>query len=194
MFKRILLASLIATASSAAFAAAEPYAIDASHTNVVFTWNHLGFSNLSGRFEQVQGDFRFDAEDPTQSTLRVTIPVSSLSTGVPRLDEHLRGDDFFDVANHPEATFVSKAISSDGEGRYAVMGELTIRGVTRPAALAVTVNKIGPHPMSKKPAAGFDATMTIRRSEFGMTYALPAVPDEIRISISTETSLISPAE
>ncbi|KFN49178.1 YceI family protein [Arenimonas composti] len=193
MLKRLLLASLLAASTSVAFAA-EPYAIDPSHTNVVFTWNHLGFSNLSGRFEQVQGDFQFDAEDPTKSTLSVTIPVTSLSTGVGRLDEHLRGSDFFDVAKYPEARFVSSAITAVGEGRYAVAGELTIRGVTKPAVLGVTVNRIGPHPMSKKPAAGFDATMTIKRSDFGMTYALPAVPDEIRITISTETSLITPAE
>lgn len=194
MFKRLLLATLIATASSASFAAAEPYAIDTSHTNIVFTWNHLGFSNLSGRFEQLDGEFLFDAADPTQSSVKVTIPVASLSTGVDKLDEHLRGDDFFDIANHPEATFTSTGVTKTGENTFQVAGDLTIRGVTRPAVLDVTVNRIGEHPMSKKPSAGFDATTTIRRSEFGMSYALPAVPDEIRVTISTETSLAAPAQ
>jgi len=95
--RRLVLATLIAAASFSA-QAAEKYDIDPTHTQVQFTYNHMGFSNITGRFDQVQGDFQFDVADPTRSSVSITIPVTSISTGVGKLDEHLLKADFFDAA------------------------------------------------------------------------------------------------
>jgi polyisoprenoid-binding protein YceI len=188
MFKRLILASLLSFAAVAA-QAAETYNLDPNHTQVEFNWNHFGFSNITGRFDRVESEFQFDAVDPTQSSIRVTIPVASISTGVEKLDNHLRSPDFFDAETFPTATFVSTGVTAAGEGKLAVAGDLTIHGVTRPVVLDVTINRIAPHPMSKKPTAGFDATLTIKRSDFGIANFVPNVSDEIVIEITTESSL-----
>jgi polyisoprenoid-binding protein YceI len=192
MFKRLILASLLSFATLSA-QAAEPYTIDPKHTQVEFTWSHFGYSHITGRFDQVEGEFLFDAADPTKSTISVTIPIASISTGVADLDTHLKSDDFFDAAQFPTATFRSTSVTAAGEGRLAVAGDLTIHGVTRPVVLAVTVNKIAPHPMNNKPTAGFDATLTIKRSDFGVNMYVPNVSDEILIEITTETRKAEPA-
>ena len=188
MFKRLALASLIALATFGV-QAAETYTIDPTHTQVEFTYNHMGFSNITGRFDTVESEFLFDAEDPTRSSVKVTIPVSSLSTGVEKLDQHLLSADFFDAAQFPTATFTSTGVTAAGENRLEVAGDLRIHGVTRPVVLDVTINKIGEHPMAKTPAAGFDARTTIKRSDFGIGAYVPAVSDEVTIEITVESRL-----
>jgi polyisoprenoid-binding protein YceI len=187
-FKRLALASLLAVAAFGA-QAADKYNIDPTHTQVEFTYSHLGFSNITGRFDTVEGDFLFDPADPTKSSVSITIPVSSMSTGVAKLDEHLQKPDFFDAAAFPTATFKSTGVTAAGEGQLKVAGDLTIHGVTRPVVLDVTINKIGEHPMAKVPAAGFDATTTILRSDFGVGGYVPVVGDEVRIDITVEATL-----
>jgi polyisoprenoid-binding protein YceI len=184
-FRRLALSALLAVATFPALAA-EKYEIDPTHTQVQFTYSHLGFSNITGRFDQVQGDFRFDVADPTQSSVSITIPVQSISTGVDKLDEHLLKADFFDAAQFPTATFTSTGVTAAGEGKMAVAGDLTIHGVTRPVVLDVTINKIGEHPMRKRPAAGFDARATLKRSDFGVGAYVPMVGDEVILSITVE--------
>ena len=102
----------------------------------------------------------------------------------------MRSPDFFDAAQFPTATFKSTKVTATGEGKLDVAGDLTIHGVTRPVVLAVTINKIGKK--GDKDAAGFDASVTIKRSEFGIAKYVPAVSDEVRIAITTETSAIVP--
>ena len=180
---------LAAALAFAAPALADPvaYEIDGRHTQVHFTWSHFGMSNLSGRFDEVKGTFAFDAANPAASSINVTIPIDSVSTGVAKLDTHLESPDFFDAAQFPTATFASTKVTADGEGKWKVAGNLTLHGVTKPVVLDVKVNYIGPHPMNKAPVAGFDATTTIKRSDFGITYLMPGVPDDIHIRISMET-------
>ena len=185
MLKRLALATLLTAAFLPAFAA-DKYAIDPTHTQVEFTYSHFGFSNITGRFDQVESEFYFDPADPTQSSVKVTIPMASLSTGVEKLDEHLLTADFFDATQFPTATFTSTGVTAAGEGKLKVAGDLTIHGVTRPVVLDVTINKIGEHPMAKVPAAGFDATTTIKRSEFGVNYMVPNIPDEMTINLFVE--------
>ena len=186
-FRRLALSALLAVATFPALAA-EKYEIDPTHTQVQFTYSHLGFSNITGRFDQVQGDFRFDVADPTQSSVSITIPVQSISTGVDKLDEHLLKADFFDAAQFPTATFTSTGVTAAGEGKLAVAGDLTIHGVTRPVVLDVTINGTGEHPMRKVPAAGFDARTQIKRSDFGVGAYVPAVGDEVTIAITVEAT------
>ena len=190
--KQFALAGLLALASLPALAA-DTYAIDPTHTQVEFTYSHFGFSNITGRFDTVQGEFLFDPADPTKSSVNITIPVESISTGVEKLDEHLLSADFFDAAKYPTATFTSTGVTVAGEGKLAVAGDLTIHGVTRPVVLDVTINKIGEHPMAKVPAAGFDATTTIKRSDFGVGAYAPNVSDEVKIRITTEATGEKPA-
>ena len=183
--KQFALAGLFALATLPALAA-DTYTIDPTHTQVEFTYSHMGFSNITGRFDTVRGEFLFDPADPTKSSVSITIPVESISTGVDKLDEHLLKADFFDAATYPTATFKSTGVTAAGEGALKVAGDLTIHGVTRPVVMDVTINKVGTHPMTKANAAGFDASFDIKRSEFGVGGYAPAVSDEVRIEITVE--------
>jgi polyisoprenoid-binding protein YceI len=180
------LATALLLAAGSATAAPVRYDLDPNHTRIDFSWSHFGFSHPMGRFDRFEGDFRFDPADPTQSSVTVTIPVDSIDTGVAKLDAHLKTDEFFYVARYPTATFKSTRVERSGEHDLKVTGDLTLHGVTRPVVLDVVVNKIGQHPMAGRAAAGFDASATIRRSDFGISNYVPNVSDEIRLSISTE--------
>lgn len=186
MFKRTALALVLAALSTVALAAPATYTLDPTHTGVTATWNHLGFSNPSADFTQVEGTLVYDPADLPGSKVEVTLPLAGLDSHVPALDKHMLGPDMFDAARFPAITFRSTKVQTTGKDKLRVTGDLTVKGVTRPAVLEVTLNGAGPHPMAKKPAVGFDATTTIKRSEFGIGYALPAVSDEIRIRITTE--------
>lgn len=179
------LVAALALASSAAFAA-EPYQIDPNHTQVEYTYSHLGFSHITGHLNKVEGDFLFDAKDPTKSSIQVHVPISSITVGVPDLDKELVGATFFEADKFPLATFQSTAVTSTGTNKLAVTGDLTIHGVTKPVTLDVTINKIGTHPMRGVPAAGFDATATIKRSDFGVALYVPNVSDEVTLHITME--------
>jgi polyisoprenoid-binding protein YceI len=183
--KQFALAGLLVLSSSAAQGAGN-YIIDPTHTQVQFTYSHMGFSNITGRFDQVESEFNLDTADLTQSNVSVTIPVASISTGVEKLDQHLLGADFFNAEQFPTATFKSTGVTAAGEGKLAVVGDLTIHGVTRPVVMDVTVNKIGEHPMAKVPAAGFDARFAIKRSDFGLGAYVPVVGDEVTLYITVE--------
>jgi polyisoprenoid-binding protein YceI len=192
MYLVALLPAFLLLVAGAASAAPVAYAIDPNHTQVEFSWNHFGFSHITGRFDQVEGTFRFDPVDPTRSSIEVTIPIASLSTGVADLDEHLRSADFFDATQFPTATFKSDKVERVDEDAFKVSGALSIHGVTRPATLAVTLNRAGEHPMTKRAAAGFDARTTLKRSDFGLAKYVPNVSDEIAIEITMETMVPKP--
>ena len=185
-------AAALLLVAGVAVAAPVRYDLDPNHTRIDFSWTHFGFSHPMGRFDRFDGDFRFDPADPMKSSVTVTIPVSSIDTGVAKLDAHLQTADFFDVANYPTATFKSTRVERAGEHGLKVTGDLTLHGVTKPVVLDVVINKIGPHPMAGRAAAGFDATATIKRSDFGISNYVPNVSDEIRLSISTEAMVPAP--
>jgi len=193
MSLRLAIAAL-ALAAAPAFAAPTHYTLDETHTQVVIQWSHLGFSNPTAQFGKVIGTLEFDPADPGRSSLDVTIPLSSINTNVPALDEHLQKADFFDSATYPEATFKSvKVESGAGKDRLKVTGDLTLHGQTHPLVLDVTVNKVGTHPMRNVPAAGFDATTTIRRSQFGIDKYVPGISDDIKVRITVEALGEAPA-
>ena len=185
MFHRSLLAAAIALTSVPAFAAT--YTLDPQHTQVQFTWNHFGFSNPAAVFGKIDATLDFDQTDPTKSKVSVTIPLDSVNSNVAKLNEHLDSPDFFDAAKYPNATFKSTKVEKGATpDQLKVTGDLTLHGVTRPVTLDVTVNNVGEHPIRKAPAAGFDATATVKRSEFGITKYIPGVSDDIKIHITTE--------
>jgi polyisoprenoid-binding protein YceI len=180
-----LAVAALAFASSSAFAA-DPYVIDANHTQVWFSYNHMGYSHISGHFEGVEGDFLFDAKDPTKSKIQVNVPINTVSVGVKALDDELRSPMFFDPDKFPTATFQSRSVTSTGKDKLAVTGDLTIHGKTKPVTFDVTINKMGMHPMRGVPAVGLDATATVKRTDFDVAKYVPNVSDDVTLHITME--------
>ncbi|KQZ59471.1 MULTISPECIES: YceI family protein [unclassified Lysobacter] len=191
--KRTLLATVLAFAFAGAAAAAPlTYKIDANHTDVVASWSHFGFSNPIAHFGQVDGSITYDPAKPSSSSVEVTIPLAGLNSHVAAFDEHLRSEDFFDAAKYPAITFKSTQVEAAGDKKLKVSGDLTVHGVTKPVVLDVTINKVGEQPLAKRAAAGFDASTTIKRSDFGIAKYVPNVSDEVTIHITTEAIVPKP--
>lgn len=187
MFKRLILTAAILTASSAAFANPVSYRLDPAHTDVIAQWSHFGFSNPSAHFGNADGTVVYDADNVAASSVQVTLPLSGMNSFTAKFDEHLRSADFFDAARFSSASFKSTKVEAAGEGRLKVTGDLTIKDVTKPVVLDVRLNKVGEN-MQKQPAIGFDATTTIKRTDFGLGMYAPAVSDEVNIRITTEAA------
>lgn len=179
---------LVSTALFAASVQAEPkeFTFDKSHTNIVWGISHAGFSNFLGEFMDYDGKVMLDEQDPTKSSVEVTFKTGSARSDNDTLDGKLKGADFFNTEKFPEATFKSTKVTKTGEKTAKVDGELTLLGVTKPVTLDVTLNKIGLDKWQNKHKAGFHATTTFKRSDFGMKYLVPDVGDEVTITIDTE--------
>lgn len=185
--KNLLLATaLIGAAATSAAADAEKYLLDASHSQVIFNYNHLGFSTTYGMFSGFEGEIMFDQENPAASSVSVSMPVKSMFTGWEKRDDHFMSADFFDASDDEMVSFVSTGINVTGDTTAQITGDLTINGVTKSVVLDATMNQSGEHPMAKKPWAGFDATTTLLRSEFGVGNFAPFVSDEVEVAISIE--------
>ncbi|HET6430760.1 YceI family protein [Dyella sp.] len=183
---KILAFAALLGAGFAAQAAPVAYKLDPTHTMVLFSWNHFGFSNPTANLGIGEGTLIYDEANPAQSSVEVTLPLANLDTHVSALDEHLKKPDFFDAAKYPVVTFKSTRVEPLGGNKFKVTGNLTVHGVTKPVVLDATLNKAGMQPMLKVPAVGFDATGTIKRSDFGVGAYVPNVSDEVQIRITTE--------
>jgi polyisoprenoid-binding protein YceI len=186
---------LALAATQATAAGAETYVFDPGHTNITFSWNHLGLSRQSGRILEYEGTLEFDPLDPEMAAVDVRLQTASLFTGVAGLDRDLKSSDFLNAARFPEITFHSTLIRKTGERTGEVVGDLTIMGQARPIILQVQWNYTGEHPLADinplykgKFVSGFSAKTTILRSEWGVKRAIPLVSDEIEITIETEVS------
>ena len=164
------------------------YKLDPAHTDVLAQWNHMSFSNPTAHFGTVDGTLVYNADDVTQSSVEVTLPLSGLNSFTAAFDEHLRSADFFDAGKFPTATFKSTKVEAAGNGKLKITGDLTIKGITKSVVLDATLNKAGEHPMKKVAAIGFDATATIKRSDFGLGLFAPMVGDEVTLRITTEAT------
>jgi len=185
MIRRLAFVAALALVAAPLYATT--YTIEPDYTQTVFRWNHLGFSNPAAQFSQGQGTLEFDPAAPTRASVQVTIPLSSLNTGVPALDEHLRSEDFFEVTKFPTASFRSTRVEPGmGKDRLKVTGELNLHGVTRPVTLDVVVLKVGSNPRTQLATVGFEATTTLKRSDFGLGAFVPQVSDEIRLQITSQ--------
>ncbi|KTD15687.1 polyprenyl-pyrophosphate binding protein [Legionella gratiana] len=169
-------------------AAPETFILDNKHTYVLWSIEHLGFSTQYGKW-YASGKLILDQDNPSQSKVDVTINVADMVTGVPELDEHLKSKLFFDTKQFPTATFVSNKVTPTGKDTATVDGTLTLRGVSRPVVLQVTLNKQGMNPINNKMSAGFTATTAIKRSDFGINAFLPALSDTVNIKIGAEAYL-----
>ena len=190
--------AILRTAAAALLLAALParadtWVIDKQHSEIRFSWDHLGLSRKSGRFIDFDATLEFAPTDPVGGSVEATIKVASVQTGVKALDDHLKTPDFFNVAAHPTITFRSSGVRKVGERTGEIDGELTILGLTRPVALAVRWNFTGEYPLSSinpvyigKWVSGFSATTRIKRSEWGLKRGTPLISDEIDIVLEVE--------
>ncbi|WJS84436.1 YceI family protein [Paracoccus sp. TOH] len=180
-------AAVAVLGAGAAMAAPVQYDFDPAHSQVVFDYDHMGFSTSTGIINGVTGKLMLDAENPANSSVEATIPLSGLRTPSPELDKHLFGADFFNTdAAGAVATFKSTKVELDGDKEAKVTGDLTLNGVTKPVVLDVDLNQVAAHPMVGKEAAGFDAEAEIKRTEFNLGKFAPAVEDEVEIKITVE--------
>ncbi|MGP1276555.1 MAG: YceI family protein [Caulobacterales bacterium] len=195
--------TVFAAASLAAFltapmlggaALAEPvaYEFDRTHTAIRASWDHLGLSRQSIYFTDYEGVLLLDLEEPENSTVDVTFNLADgfwVGADQERFENHLESADLFNTAEHPTARFVATSFETEDGQTGTMTGDLTLLGQTHPVSLNVTLNFSGPHPMSERQTAGFSASGTLVRSEWGLGYAAPFVSDEIELSIETELSV-----
>lgn len=189
--KRLLssAALLAAVTTTPALADAELYRLDASHSQIVFSWNHLGLSTTYGMFSGFEGEIMFDADDPANSSVSVSMPTTSMFTGWEARTAHMLGDDFFAASEDDMITFVSTGIEVTGDDTALITGDLTIGDTTQEVVLDATLNSAGPSPlpqMNGALVAGFDATATLSRTAFGLSAFTPFVGDEVSVVISVE--------
>lgn len=190
--KRAFSLVTIVAASFAAFAAPESYTLDPAHTVPYFSIQHFGMSTVQGHFERATGKVTIDRVAKSGS-IEVKVPTATVSTGDTKRadgqrsrDEHLRAADFFNSAEYPEMLFKSTKLSFAGDKLASVEGNLTLVGVTRPVRLTVTHFNCGQNPFTKQEMCGADLVGTIKRTDFGMKYAVPAVGDEVKLMIAVE--------
>lgn len=185
MIRRFVLATALMAACAPLYATS--YILEPQHTEGVIRWSHLGFSNPSAQFTLVEGSLDFDQADPTRSSVTATIKLANLSSGVPDLDDNFHSVDFFDVARYPTATFKSTRVErGSAPDMLKVTGNLTVHGITKPVTLDVTINKVGTNIRINVPAVGFEATTTLKRSDFGLGLYVPQVSDEVSIHITSQ--------
>jgi polyisoprenoid-binding protein YceI len=188
----------LAAAPAAASAATDTFRIDLTHSTFLFSANHIGYTDVFGLFRNWGGEINFDPKEPEKTKVRIEIKTESLDTndhriqaqgGVRGRNEHLRGADFFNVKEFPTMTFESTKAEITGEKTAKLHGNVTLLGVTKAVVFDVTFNKMAPHPVPAYKGvmtAGFTITGTIKRSDWGMKYGVPAVGDEVKLMIGVE--------
>ena len=164
--------------------AAETYAADPVHSSLVYRVKHMNTSFFWGRFDAIAGSFTLDDANPAESRFEFQVKADSVDTADAKRDQHLKSPDFFNVVQFPTITFKSQSIAKSGNA-YEVSGDLTLHGVTKPVAVRVVPTGTGKD-MRGTPIAGIEATLNIKRSDFGMSKMIPAVGDEVWINVSIE--------
>ncbi|WP_295641465.1 YceI family protein [uncultured Methylibium sp.] len=185
--RKTLLATAFALFAAAGGAQAQSatYAIDPTHTFANFEAAHFGTSTIRGRFDRKEGTVQFDRAAKT-GKVDLTIDMSSVSTGVGPLNEHLKSKDFFNAAEFPTAKFVADKFSFGGDKVTEIAGTLTLLGKTNPVVLKASNFNCYQNPMLKREVCGGDFETTIQRSQYGMSYGLPGIPDNIRLLVQVE--------
>ncbi|MBP0578446.1 YceI family protein [Labrys sp. LIt4] len=185
---QVTVAALLCSAGlSSAASAGDLYDLDPDHTQTVFHIDHLGYSTVTGSFRQLKGVLTLDEAHPEQSLVEATIEASSVDTGIPSRDEDLKSSEFFDITRHQTLTFRTTKVKRRGPRSADLSGELTLLGISKPVTLRTTFNRIAPDPLrNNRVVAGFTATTTIRRSDFGMKAFIPLIGDVVRIDINAE--------
>lgn len=165
--------------------AADSYTLDPSHTYPRWAASHFGFSTHHGQFNRTSGKLVLDPKRGTGS-IEITVEASSIATGDPKFDEHLKSADFFDVQKFPTLTFKSRSMQFENGRPVSVAGDFTLLGVTKPMTLRVSSSKCGASPITKKEVCGAEVVGTIKRSAHGMKYGLPGIGDDVKLTIQVE--------
>lgn len=169
------------------------WVVDATHSSIDFSIRHMMIAKVKGTFHNFEAQIEADPADLTTADITVAVDLNSIDTRNTDRDAHLRSADFFDIENNPKMTFQTTQIVKTGDGEYDVTGNLTLHGVTRPETFSVTFEGAGKDPWGNE-KAGFSATGSIKRSDYGLTYnaALETggvlIGDEVKISIEIEAS------
>lgn len=187
--KSLLAAAALSLAGIAGLAQANSatYSIDPTHTFVYFEASHFGTSTVRGRFDKKEGTITLDRAAKTGSG-EIKIDMSAISTGVGPLDGHLKSKDFFDVAQYPTTTFTAEKFSFEGDKVTEVAGTLNFLGQSKPVVLKANRFNCYQNPMLKREVCGGDFETTITRSQFGSSYGLPGIPDNIKLMIQIEAA------
>ncbi len=164
----------------------ETYHFDKSHTNIMWFVNHIGFSNSMGQFMDFDGQIILNHDNPDQSSVRITFKTASIMTGLPKFDEHLKSDEFFNVKKYPTASFTSTKVTLIEDNRATVDGNFTLLGVTKALTLKVRFNKRAMDIQKNIMRTGFSVKTTVKRSRWGMKKYLPLVSDDVIIRIEAE--------
>lgn len=180
-----LLAATAALAAAAVHAEPATYAIDPTHTFVTFEAQHFGTSTNRGRFDKKSGSISLDKAAKV-GKVDVTLETDSINTGTAAFDRHLKSKDFFNADAFPKATFVSDKLVFDGEKLTAVVGALTLLGKTQTVTFKANNFNCYQNPMLKREVCGGDFDTTIQRGDFGMTYGLPGIPNDVHLIIQVE--------
>jgi len=186
MKSRLTIIFLASIFLSQAWAAPVSYGLNKDHTDVTFTINHAGLSMKHGSFSEVSGNLQLDTDHLEASSVQVTVAVNSINTSHVKRDQDLQSTQFLDAATFPTMHFVSRKVTAVDASKLDITGDLTLHGITRPLVLHATVNKIGKSPFGGVQTAGFTATGTLKRSDFGITTLAPLIGDDVSIVIDTE--------
>ena len=184
--KAILVGSALAVTTIASAALPTQWQLDNSHTRVGFSVEHLGFSTTMGHFDKVDGALTYNIKAPNKTQMNFVIDTNSINTAWAARDEHLRKDEFFNVAKYPTMTFKSTKVDFYNPQQAKVTGDFTLLGKTMPLTLNVTLKKIGKSPMTKEPVIGFRATGNIDRAAYGMTAFSQGISTNVPIQIDGE--------
>lgn len=190
LLARTTIAALLCAPFCTVQAAPVTYQMDPTHTFVLLGRSNDGFSNPIMVASIDRGTLVFDRDAPEKSSVRLSLPVAGLNTFVPQLDIEIRSAMFFDVDKFPSIDFQSTRVQAAGNGRYTITGNLVAHGITRPVVLHARLNKAGENPMTRRQAIGFDATGTLKRSDFGLNFNIPAVSDEITLTLTMQADAL----
>jgi len=187
MIRRLAPLALIAALALPGAASAADYTIDTkgAHAAIGFRIKHLGFSWLSGRFDQFSGTFSYDAKAPEASKVSVEIDTTSVNSNHAERDKHLSSPDFLDVAKFPKATFVSKSVTPSGDGKAKIVGDLTLRGVTKEVAIDASYVGGGADPWGGN-RAGFTGTTKLALADYGINFNLGPASKEVELTLDVE--------
>ena len=169
------------------------WTIDTAHSTVSFSARHMGLAKVRGQFDTFTGEIDGDPNDITTARGRLEIDLASVDTGNSDRDAHLRSADFFDVEKHPKMTFVSRSVTPAGDGTYKVVGDLTIKGITKEVELTYEHGGDGIDPYGNRKVGG-TLTGTIKRSDWGLTWNVALetggwlVSDKIQIEVDLQVA------
>ncbi len=187
MTLRLAPLALVAALAWPAASQAADYTIDTkgAHASINFRIQHLGFSWLVGRFDQFSGNFSYDEKAPEASKVSVEIDTASVSSNHAERDKHLRNTDFLDVAKFPKATFVSKSVTPSADGKAKIVGDFTLRGVTKEVTIDAAYVGGGADPWGGT-RVGFTGTTKIALADYGINFNLGPASKEVELSLEVE--------